>query len=165
MRKRNDVENEVNIGQNLWGCNNQSFKTRSWDVGMTKPPCYNRMLEEKLKGLCMQEDETSQSICNNLNYGFKMGLEGENLTTPLTWQESMLQNKLARGNILTTRVTVKFQHRNVVQHSTQIQRERNFSLRGRPTWIKCLFDQHKYTIFTTTQNTMCCNIYMQAFNH
>ena len=100
---------------------------------MTKPPCYNRMLEEKLKGLCMQEDETSQSICNNLNDGFKMGLEGENLTTPLTWQESMLQNKLARGNILTTRVNVKFQHRNVVQHSTQIQRERNFSLRGRPT--------------------------------
>ena len=30
----------------------------------------------------MQEDETSQTLCSNLNKGFKTRLEGENLTIP-----------------------------------------------------------------------------------
>ena len=68
----------------------------------------------------MQKDETSQTLCDNLNEGLQNEVGRRKLHNHFKVAESGLQNKLARGNFLTTSTNIKPQHGNVAQHLPQM---------------------------------------------
>lgn len=65
---------------------------------MSEPLCYNRMLEEKyIYKRLMQEEEISQTLCNNLDEGFKARLEGVNLTIPFEIAKFIASKQVSMG--------------------------------------------------------------------
>ena len=57
------------------------------------------MLEETIQRP-IQEDETSQILCGNLNDDFKMMLEGENLTIPFEAVKIMASKQASKRKYL-----------------------------------------------------------------